>query len=155
MAGWRRITKGESASAFRARRYTRAAPGKFKAKSKSISFRQFQQKGHGGKTIERQIKERRAEPGYFLTRNAERARKAMETRGRNRELKLLHEEARLNPKDAKLINKAAASGFNALSDAEKQRFKQLFTAYPQDLVRKWLGSNEASRARRLNFRRAA
>ena len=149
---WRRVTKGENPAAHAAKRYTRAAPGKFRKSSKTISFRQHLQGERGGISIEKQIKQRRATPGY----SNEAAKKSYQTRQRNKDLReYLHKAASLASGDAALINKYLKTGYDGLSSAEQKRFKHLFTAYPENLIRRWLGSDERPATTRRLWGRAA
>lgn len=149
MKQYRRVTRDEDPAAWKARRYTRAAPGKFrKKKSVTISRTQMFRKEHGGKTKEKYYHEQREK------RSSLPQRRARLTRARNKELRdLLDEQASLAPRDSRLIDRYIANGhnFDKLTEKDQTRFRDLFTRYPQDIVRGWLGSSEESRALRMRF----
>lgn len=157
-AKYRRVTAGEDAAAHKAKRYTRAAPGKFKAGA-TISRREYQELTYGGQKIEAHIRASR-KTSMSLSQ-----RKAIITRARNKELKAigaLHKK--LLPGDSAFLNKYILEAknytnghahFANLSASDKKRFRELFMEYPQDLVRSWLGSSEENRAHRMRWNLAA
>ena len=150
---YRRVTRAENEAAWKARRYTAAAPGKFRKASKTVSFRQVQQTAHGGKSIEKQIKERRSAPNYLSSVAHQRVLKAQETRARRKEFRQMQEQLSLLPGEAEaekavLEKYLKKGGYNSLTDDEKKLFHEMFVRYPEDLLRKWYGSSEASRSLR-------
>lgn len=149
---YRRITKAENPRLWKARAYTKAAPGKFRKSTKVYSLRHVVEERAGGIKIEAQVAARKSVRSSLV------AHKARISRQRNKELtEAIGMRERVSAPNQRLIDKYIAGGghFDRLTLDEQSRFKRLFHAYPEDLVRSWLGSSEESRRLRLGFRRAA
>jgi hypothetical protein len=147
----RRITKAEDPLAYKRRQFTTASPGKFRKSSKRVPYNQVQKLQGGGKSKERQIKERRAQPGYHNPQ----ALKAMKTRALRREMNEYRAKyAEADPREEKIIKKYLddPADYENWDDKDKDIFRNLFQRYPDgDIVRKWLGSSEKSRQIRRDF----
>jgi hypothetical protein len=152
LSKFRRVSREENEAAWKARKRTTAAPGKWSVESETITQRQYQETGYGGKRIETHIEEQR--PYRSPQREAQLFRQNQSRKIRQE----LEQNKRVDFsgdifKDRSLINKFKAEGFDGLSDVEQTAFSQLFKNYNPDLVRKWLGSSQKSRSDRLDWDR--
>lgn len=149
--GWRRVTKAEDAAAHKAKRYTRAAPGKFRKSSKTISQNQYEKKRYG------MTRSQRTKDRQTIVQSIPHF-KGRQTRALTRDLRDMEDKfaeltAKDRTQDAHLILKYKREGWSGLSEAEKLEFKHIWNKYPndKDLLRGWLGSDEKSRYHRHLF----
>lgn len=145
----RRVLKSEDAAAYKARRYTAAAPGKFRKTSKTISFRDYFKATHEKQNIEEHYAKQSA------IRSSLSSYRSRQTRARNKLLQEYNSHAKIRTQDSRLIDSyLRKGGWKQLTDEEAEELREMFARYPQDVVRGWLGSAERSN-RRNAWRQAA